>query len=162
MATNKANEPQQIVTIKGDQPAKIATNIEDSPLYKELKQFRYESSKAEGIKPYFIYNNTQMENMISTLPQNIDDLKKVPGFGDANPFFPRNDVVHNFEKFFSSCSFLEVAVFHITELHGDKGRFLNMEMDVYVGFFSLISCPAELAWINDGGHLKIRQIETSR
>lgn len=60
----------------------IAENLEDSPIYKDLRQYRYNTSKAEGIKPYFIYNNIQMEALISTMPKTLDDLKKISGFGD--------------------------------------------------------------------------------
>lgn len=59
------------------------TSVEDTPLYKDLKQYRYDTSKAEGIKPYYIYNNAQMEELISVMPKTLDEIKKISGFGDA-------------------------------------------------------------------------------
>lgn len=60
-----------------------AHNNEDTPLYKDLKQYRLETSKAEGVKPYFIYNNAQMEELISVMPKTLSDIKKISGFGDV-------------------------------------------------------------------------------
>ncbi len=40
-----------------------SVSIEESNLYKELKQYRLERSKADGIKPYFIYSNVQLEEI---------------------------------------------------------------------------------------------------
>ncbi|NTW70664.1 MAG: helicase [Eubacteriaceae bacterium] len=57
--------------------------VEEAPLYKDLKQYRYETSKAEGVKPYFIYNNAQMQELISSMPGNLDDIKKISGFGEV-------------------------------------------------------------------------------
>jgi hypothetical protein len=58
-------------------------NIEDTPLYKALKKYRYETSVAENVKPYFIFNNAQLESLISTMPKNVEDLQKVSGFGEV-------------------------------------------------------------------------------
>lgn len=69
------------VTNPVESPAKA--NIEETPLYKALKQYRYDTSKTEGIKPYFIYNNTQMEELISIMPKTFEEIKKVSGFGDV-------------------------------------------------------------------------------
>jgi superfamily II DNA helicase RecQ len=30
-----------------------------------------------------VYNNSQLEALISALPKNLDEMKKVPGFGDV-------------------------------------------------------------------------------
>ena len=40
------------------------SNITDTPLYKALRQYRYETSKAEGIKAFYVYNNAQLEAVI--------------------------------------------------------------------------------------------------
>lgn len=64
-------------------PAPIETNLEDTPLYKALKQYRYDTSKAEAVKAYFIFNNTQMEELIATMPKTLDEMKKISGFGDV-------------------------------------------------------------------------------
>lgn len=87
----KVEEPVQEESIPTPVAAPMAdptatppkTNIEETPLYKELKQYRYDTSKAEGIKAYFIYNNAQMEELISAMPKTLDGLKKISGFGDV-------------------------------------------------------------------------------
>lgn len=71
----------------GDQPVIPAragekTNIEETSIYKALKQYRLETSKKEGIKAYYIYNNAQMEELIEMAPTTLEDIKKVSGFGE--------------------------------------------------------------------------------
>jgi superfamily II DNA helicase RecQ len=52
-------------------------------LYEELKKFRLEKSRRENIKPYFIFNNKQLDHLIEIMPQNHTDLLKVNGFGEV-------------------------------------------------------------------------------
>jgi len=59
------------------------SELENTPLYKELKQYRYETSKVEGLKAYLIYNNKELAQIISAMPKTMVDLKRVPGFGDV-------------------------------------------------------------------------------
>lgn len=58
-------------------------SIENSPVYKALKDYRYKQSVKEKIKPYFIFNNAQLEEIIRTNPKTLEELKAVKGFGDA-------------------------------------------------------------------------------
>jgi hypothetical protein len=59
------------------------TPIEDTPIYKALKQYRFETCKAEGVQAYVIFNNAQMADIISKMPGTLEDLKKISGFGDV-------------------------------------------------------------------------------
>lgn len=63
--------------------AETGGKLEDTPLYKALKQYRYDTSKAEGVKAFYIFTNAQLEELIAIKPENIEELRKVPGFGDA-------------------------------------------------------------------------------
>lgn len=57
--------------------------IEDTELFKELKKFRLDTSRAENIKPYFIYNDMQLKELISKNPSNKDEMLTVAGFGNV-------------------------------------------------------------------------------
>lgn len=59
------------------------TKICRSPeeLQVELKKFRLEMSRAEGLKPYYIFTDAQMQDLIAKYPQNQEELLKVNGFG---------------------------------------------------------------------------------
>lgn len=46
-----------------------------------LKKFRLEYSRAEGIKPYFIFNDAQMEDLLEKNPKTKEELLQVSGFG---------------------------------------------------------------------------------
>ena len=61
----------------------VEVGIEGTPLYQALKQYRYETSKAEGIKAFYVYNNAQLEALIAAMPRNIDELRMISGFGEV-------------------------------------------------------------------------------
>ena len=65
-----------------------ATQITESPennykLIAELKSFRLKTSREENIKPYYIFNDNQMNDIIQKMPKTRDELKSVSGFGDT-------------------------------------------------------------------------------
>ena len=64
-------------------PDRAEINITETPIYQALKQYRYETSKAEGVKAYYVYNNLQLEAIIEAMPRNLDELRKVSGFGEV-------------------------------------------------------------------------------
>lgn len=53
----------------------------EKPLYEQLKQYRYATSKAEGIKAFQIFTNAQLEALVATMPVNHENLHQMPGFG---------------------------------------------------------------------------------
>lgn len=52
-------------------------------LVKRLKTFRLEQSRKEKVKPYFIFNDSQMYDLINKKPQDKKDLLAVSGFGQV-------------------------------------------------------------------------------
>lgn len=50
-------------------------------LVARLKVFRSDQSRREKIKPYYIFNDAQMEDLISKHPKTKEELLKVSGFG---------------------------------------------------------------------------------
>lgn len=53
----------------------------DGALCEALKKFRLETSRQESIKPYFIFNNEEMDSLIAKKPRSINELLEVKGFG---------------------------------------------------------------------------------
>ena len=43
----------------------------------------YRACQAEGIKPYMVFNDKQMMDLLEKFPANEQELKKVFGFGDV-------------------------------------------------------------------------------
>ena len=75
------HERKQIIVenkIEGSQN----TNTEDL-IRERLKAYRLEASRKENIKPYFIYNNEQMEEIIRLRPKAKKDLLEIKGFGEV-------------------------------------------------------------------------------
>lgn len=48
-----------------------------------LKEFRLSQSRKENIKPYYIFNDAQMNDLLEKAPHNKVELLQVSGFGDA-------------------------------------------------------------------------------
>ena len=59
----------------------MEVRIEETPLYQALKQYRYETSKAEGVKAYYIFNNAQMEALIAGMPRSLESSGRFLGLG---------------------------------------------------------------------------------
>ena len=55
--------------------------LDETELTQKLKDFRLKQSREENIKPYYIFNDAQMQDLIAKNPQNIEDLQTVAGFG---------------------------------------------------------------------------------
>lgn len=49
---------------------------------KRLKEYRLKQSRSEGIKPYYIFNDAQMRDLVEKMPRTKEALLKVSGFGN--------------------------------------------------------------------------------
>lgn len=56
-------------------------SIESSPMYQALKKYRLEQSRKENVKPYFLFNNLQLEALVKSAPKSREELLKINGFG---------------------------------------------------------------------------------
>lgn len=57
------------------------SSLNQDGLINSLKAFRLQKSKEENIKPYFIFNDKQMMDLISKMPCSKEELQGVCGFG---------------------------------------------------------------------------------
>ncbi len=67
---------------KESRPAESG-RIEDTPIFKALRVYRWKKSQEEEIKPYFIYNDNQLKDLIAKMPRNTRELCQVAGFGEV-------------------------------------------------------------------------------
>ena len=75
---NQAEEKQDI---QPSSEEKSESSILNENVIKALKAFRLEQSRQEKIKPYYIFNDAQMEDLIKKSPQTKEELCQVAGFG---------------------------------------------------------------------------------
>ena len=47
-----------------------------------LKEYRYNKSKEEKIKAYYIFNNAQMEDIIKKSPKTMEEIREILPYGD--------------------------------------------------------------------------------
>lgn len=66
-----------------DAEPKAVHRIEDTPVFKALRVYRWNKSQEEGIKPYLIYNDNQLKDLIAKMPENKRELLQVSGFGEV-------------------------------------------------------------------------------
>ena len=58
-------------------------DVSKDTLVKKLKKYRLDKCREEKIKPYFIFNNKQMEQIINLNPKDPNDLVSISGFGEV-------------------------------------------------------------------------------
>lgn len=62
----------------------VVENIDEKEeLSKRLKFFRLEKSRAENIKAYYIFTDSQLLDLIEKLPRSKEELKVISGFGEV-------------------------------------------------------------------------------
>lgn len=81
-SVSKSEHPATKIPIKAQPKVEATTNIEETDVYKALKEYRLSTSKAKNIKPYFIYNNEEMESIIRTNTKTKAELLNCKGFGE--------------------------------------------------------------------------------
>lgn len=68
--------------------------ISEDALYKELKQYRYNKSREEKSKPYFVFTNESLEQIVSQKPKNRDALMKIKGISSVKCDKYGNDIIN--------------------------------------------------------------------
>ena len=79
MSLKDTSFKEEIVTAKEVKPDVL---VAAKDVYNVLKEYRLKTSRAEGIKPYLIFNNEEMETLIKANPKSKNELLKVKGFGE--------------------------------------------------------------------------------
>jgi hypothetical protein len=74
-------KPEIAQVMKGQTTVK--KTMDKASLVQKLKSFRLEKCREENIKPYFIFNDKQMRDLIKKMPDSKASLLKVWGFGDV-------------------------------------------------------------------------------
>ena len=77
----------------------IEVNVEESDIFKELKLYRLNKSRELSIKPYFIYNDNQLKNLITIMPRSKEELNTVSGFGEVKVNKYGDDILGIIEKY---------------------------------------------------------------
>ena len=57
-------------------------NTPQTKLHGKLKRYRYTKAKELNIKPYFIFNNNELDQLLSIRPTSKEKFLSVPGFGE--------------------------------------------------------------------------------
>ena len=66
-----------------DEVDSVEEDTEKDSLYEKLKVYRLNKSREEGVKPYIIYSNKQLEEIVDKMPKNIEELLSIKGFGQV-------------------------------------------------------------------------------
>lgn len=72
-------------------------------LFNRLKAYRLAKSREENIKPYFLYNDSQLRDLISKMPANKEELLTVNGFGKVKAEKYGDDILEILDQFRNHC-----------------------------------------------------------
>ncbi|RKL66486.1 hypothetical protein CR203_14390 [Salipaludibacillus neizhouensis] len=83
LKTKTESEPKlKVEPVKSIKPiAPIKKETSKEALYTELKEYRLKQAKLEEMKPYLIFYNSTLDEIIEKMPTSVDDLLNVKGFG---------------------------------------------------------------------------------
>ena len=73
--------------------------MEETELFKELKMYRLNKSREENIKPYYIYNDNQLKDLISKMPRSNEELQVIAGFGETKINKYGDDILNIMSKY---------------------------------------------------------------
>lgn len=93
---------QKIISTVEDKKAttiSVELPVEETEIFKELKAYHLNKSREENIKPYIIYNDKQLKDLISKMPRNNDELQAVAGFGELKINKYGNDILKIMSKY---------------------------------------------------------------
>jgi len=79
--------------VSEDGAPEVNNTSERTDMYEELKEYRLNKSRDEKIKPYFIYSNKELEEMVLKKPINKEELKLIRGFGEVKIAKYGDDIV---------------------------------------------------------------------
>jgi len=70
-----------------------------SILKEELKKYRLNKSNEYNVKPYFIFTNEQLDNIIKLLPKSKNELLSINGFGEFKVSNYGDDIINIIIRF---------------------------------------------------------------
>lgn len=74
---------EENIMVDSEEAVTADLKMSQEDLIKRLKVFRLEQSRLENIKPYFIFNDAQMADLITKAPKSPEELLTVSGFGSV-------------------------------------------------------------------------------
>jgi len=99
MADNNVEEIIPMKEVEKFTTVSATIPVEETEIFKELKLYRLNKSREENIKPYFIYNDNQLKDLISKMPRSKEELQSVARFGEANANKYGNDILKIMSKY---------------------------------------------------------------
>lgn len=81
----EAVENEQVAVTEVVEEEKAEENIKnnDNDLCEEIRKYRYNKSKEEGNKPYFLFNNNTLDLLVKEKPRTKEELLKIQGLGQV-------------------------------------------------------------------------------
>jgi hypothetical protein len=73
--------------------------VKETDIFKELKAYRLNKSREENCKPFIIYSDNQLRDLITKMPRNREDMRKVSGFGEVKVSKYGDDILEIVSKY---------------------------------------------------------------
>lgn len=91
--------PQEIVKQNTAISPSTSNNSANEELTKELKAYRLKTAKEQKLKPYWIFSDSQLQNLIAVMPSSIEQLLSLSGFGEVKCNKYENDILEILNKY---------------------------------------------------------------
>ncbi|OFV69601.1 HRDC domain-containing protein [Acetobacterium wieringae] len=74
-------ESEKAAVRETDDVTYTVSSPQNDDLIARLKAYRLATSRKENVQAYVVFNNQQLENLITQKPKTLADLQRLPGFG---------------------------------------------------------------------------------
>ena len=81
LSLGESTEKQDRTFRKSDPEKELEDSLK--PLFRQLREWRNEKAKQEGIPSYLIFRNSQLADICRKLPKTKAGLKEIEGIGEA-------------------------------------------------------------------------------
>ncbi|HEX3021563.1 MAG TPA: HRDC domain-containing protein [Lachnospiraceae bacterium] len=73
--------------------------LKETDIFKELKAYRLNKSREENCKPFIIYSDNQLKDLIMKKPRSREEMRKVSGFGEVKVSKYGDDILEIVSKY---------------------------------------------------------------
>jgi CRISPR/Cas system CSM-associated protein Csm2 small subunit len=88
----------KVVKERNNKAVKENSNSNES-ICNELKKYRFNKAREEGVKPYYIFTNKVMEELIEKRPKKAEDILGIKGFGKVKTEKYGKDIIGILNKY---------------------------------------------------------------
>ena len=84
---------KDLINSKNNETSNNKSDINIDKVRNKLKSYRLQKAKELNYKPYFIFNDTTLNEILTIMPTNVQQLRKISGFADKKIEMYGQDII---------------------------------------------------------------------